>query len=469
MLKLKKFFICFVLAILLISSSVLATDNTVMPINEETPTTIEESTTTNTAKSLYEDIYIYDTDSYTLNDIVYGNIFASTTKFVTNPRNNGGVISGNLFVVSDEVIIGSDVSYSDNKDKYDNYIISSINSKSVINGNVYVFSESFTLEAGSVIYGDLYVASTNIDIHPDSVVNGNIFITGTNINLKGQIGGSAYITAEKFDMNYFGYISRDLYLNSTDATISGVIYRNAFITVSNKLETTPYFRVDQNLSVDFANDFVFSGEVKQNAKINAKNLSFNIAENGKCIINGNLDCATKNEITVPDEIVVGEVTHSEYVEMDNNKLSIQNGMLTFFGLLVYVFVIVLLSRLIAPNAIKNLSILDLKNIAISFVIGFVSLIAIVLLLILLLTSGVGLALALLFVIGYLFVLGLALPLLLHDIVKTTKWKMNLFVKILIVTAIFYIISLIPVIGSPFVFATLLIGTGRILLGLFKKK
>ena len=88
---------------------------------------------------------------------------------------------------------------------------------------------------------------------------------------------------------------------------------------------------------------------------------------------------------------------------------------------------------------------------------------------LLLVSNVGLVLALLLVVAYLFVVGLALPLLLYDIVKTNKWKMNLIVKTLIVTAIYYVISLIPVIGTPFVFITLLAGTGRLLSNIFKKK
>ena len=142
MLKFKKLFICIVLSFMLLSSTVLATDK-VMPISAETPISISEETQTNTPESVYEDLYIYNTDSYTLNDIVYGNIFASTTKFVTNPKNNGGTISGNLFIVSNEVVIGSDVSYSDNTDKNGNYLISSINSKSIVNGNVYAVSDSF--------------------------------------------------------------------------------------------------------------------------------------------------------------------------------------------------------------------------------------------------------------------------------------------------------------------------------------
>lgn len=467
MLKLRKIFLCFALTILLLTSSVFA--NEAMPISAQPPLEVsDEKTTVNAPETLSKDLYIYNTDSYTFSDIVEGNVFASTTKFVTNPRNKGGIISGDLFIVSNEVVIGSDVSYSNNKDRNGNYIVSSINSKSVINGNVYVCSDSFTLEAGSEINGDLYIASTNVNIEQDAVIDGNVFITGSNINLNGQIAGSAYITAANFDMNYFAYISRDLYLNSDNATLAGVIYRNAYITVQDKLETSSYFRVDQNLSVDYANNFVYAGQVKKNVVINAKSLSFNNAENEKCIINGDLKYATKNETSIPDGIVSGKVSTAEFEEMITG-FSVQEAMYNFFVLLVYVFVVALLSKLFAPKAIEKLSTLTIKNVIISFAIGFASLFAILLLFIFLIVLGAGIALALLAVVGYLFVLGLALPLLINTIADMIKLKLHLYVKLLIVTAVFYILSLLPVIGSPIVFVALLVGTGRILLGLFSRK
>jgi len=415
-----------------------------------------------------KDLYIYNIDSYVFSDILYGNIYASTTKFVTNPRNNGGIISGNLFVLSNEVAIGSDVSYSDNKDSENNYIISSINSKSIIEGNVYVCSDSFTLEAGSEIHGDLYVASTNINIEQDAVIKGNVYATGSQITINGQVSGSAYITAEQLNMNHFAYISQDLFLNSTNANLSGVVYRNAYITITNKLVTASYFRVNQNLSVDYADDFSYAGEVKGNAYINAKNLSFN-TDNTKCVINGNLKYATQDDVQIPDNVVAGEVSNTEFKKMNTNNFSVADAMFNFFIILVYILVVVLLGNKIAPKALDKLSTMDVKNALISFAVGFASILAIILLSLLLLVSGAGIALALLLVVAYLFILGLALPLLIYTIVNMINLKLNLYVKILIVTAIYYLVSLIPVIGSPFVFITLLIGIGRILLNIFNKK
>ena len=161
MFKFKKFFLCLVLAILLLSSAVFATDNTVLP----TAPVADEEKTTEKFQTINEDKYVYGSESFSLSDVVNGNVFASTTtKFVTNPRIGGGIISGNLFALSNDVVIESDVVYSNEKDKKGNYMISSTNSKSIIYGNVYVLANSFTLQAESEIHGDLYVLASNVNI-----------------------------------------------------------------------------------------------------------------------------------------------------------------------------------------------------------------------------------------------------------------------------------------------------------------
>lgn len=83
-------------------------------------------------------------------------------------------------------------------------------------------------------------------------------------------------------------------------------------------------------------------------------------------------------------------------------------------------------------------------------------------------SGLGIYIGLVFIVGYLFILGLALPLFIHDIAQSIKLKKNLYIKLLIVTLVYYLIGLIPGVGTPFVCITVLIGLGRFLLSKLKK-
>ena len=464
MLKFKRVFALIVLFFLLTCSSVLATDNT--SLDETLVTTTAKKPIT--AQTINEDCYIYERDSYTLDNIIYGNVFASTTKFNTNPRNGGGIINGDLFLISTEATINSDVIYSNNQDTNGNYIISAINSRSIINGNVYILADNFTLSAGSEIHGDLYVAAqSSVKVDQDAIIDGNIFITSSNVTINGKVTGSAYITTENFNMNYFTYITKDLYLNAGNAKLSGIIYRNAFIT-ANSLQTIKGFRVNGNLSVDFVNDFTFSGEVYGDAQINATTLNFKKDEETKCEIGGNLKYGTKNECKIPDGIVKGSVSTEKYIDKTSNKFKFSEFVLSWITLVVYVLVIVLLARAFAKGAIAKLPTFNTKNTLISFGIGFLSFIAIIILFVLLAVLVAGIYVAFALLIAYLFVLAIAVPLFIYQIANCLKVKWNISLKVFLVTTLFYLVKFVPVLGSLVVFIIFTAGVGQILLGLVKK-
>lgn len=467
MFKFKKFFLCLVLAMLLLSSAVFATDNTVLL----TAPVADEEKTTEKFQTINEDKYVYDSESFSLSDVVNGNVFASTTtKFVTNPRIGGGIISGNLFALSNDVVIESDVVYSNEKDKKGNYMISSTNSKSIIYGNVYVLANSFTLQAESEIHGDLYVFASTVNIEQNSVIEGNIFLSSSDVTINGQVKGSVYATAENFNMNYYSYIERDLYLNANKANLSGLVYRNAFITAGESLVTDTDFKVNQNLTVSSADSFTFSGKVNGNANINAKDLKFK-NDNGEeiCVIYGDLKYGTKSEVTIPDKVVTGKVEVTDFVEHNENKVTFSKLVIGLFTLLVYVFAVVFLAKRYAPNAIEKLPSITVSHTFINLGIGLASFFVIFILFVLLCMSGIGVSLAFAFVAVFLFVCAIALPIFLNNIVNTLKFKANPYVKLLAVTGILYLISIIPVFGSAVMFVVMLVSIGEVLFAVFNRK
>ena len=467
MFKFKKFFLCLVLAMLLLSSAVFATDNTVLL----TAPVADEEKTTEKFQTINEDKYVYDSESFSLSDVVNGNVFASTTtKFVTNPRIGGGIISGNLFALSNDVVIESDVVYSNEKDKKGNYMISSTNSKSIIYGNVYVLANSFTLQAESEIHGDLYVFASTVNIEQNSVIEGNIFLSSSDVTINGQVKGSVYATAENFNMNYYSYIERDLYLNANKANLSGLVYRNAFITAGESLVTDSDFKVNENLTVSSADSFTFSGKVNGNANINAKDLKFK-NDNGEeiCVIYGDLKYGTKSEVTIPDKVVTGKVEVTDFVEHNENKVTFSKLVIGLFTLLVYVFAVVFLAKRYAPNAIEKLPSITVSHTLINLGIGLASFFVIFILFVLLCMSGIGVSLAFAFVAVFLFVCAIALPIFLNNIVNTLKFKANPYVKLLAVTGILYLISIIPVFGSAVMFVVMLVSIGEVLFAVFNRK
>lgn len=476
--NIKKIITCLTVFLLLVSSVVFATDVDLVTTTEVEEPTILISTRTDdapivTANTIDEDLYVHNTNSYSLNDIVNGNVFASTTKFVVNPRNNGGVINGDLFVIAGEDIsIQSDVVYSNQKDSNGNYKVESINSKSLIYGNVYALTDSFTLETGAEIFGNLYVAANNVTLEQNSVVHGNMYVVCQKLNVSGQIQNSAYIGANNAEMSYFGYIGQDLFLNAENATLDGVTNRSAFISVGSSLTTQADFKVKENLTVNYADNFTMSGKVNGNAKFNVKNLNLRNDENNLCIIRGNLNYATKNDVKIPDGVVSGEVTKGNFKEINSNNTitnTVGTYMFSFAMLLVFVFAIVFISKKFAPNAVAKLPEINVSNTFKAFGIGLLSMFAVVIAFVLLAITGVGITLAFFMLIVYMVILGLAIPLILDKISELLKWNLNSYVKLLIVTAVYYLISLVPVVGGLVTFIIFTSGIGNILRAFFKKK
>lgn len=467
MFKFKRFFILLLLSFVLLSSAVLASDEEQM-VTVEAPTTtaaVEQKPTT-----IDEDVFVSSEESYSLSDIIMGNIFASANKFTTNPRNNGGIINGNLFLMSQNATIQSDVVYSNNKDKKGNAIIDSINSRSVINGNVYVLADSFTIEAGSEVHGDIYAIANSVNIGPNVVVDGSIFVITSDMTLNGQIKGSVYAQVRNFTMDYYCYIQKDLNLAAYDASLDGIVNRTASITATNNLITQNNFKVNANLLVDYAEDFKFSGKVAGNAKINAQNLIFTNTD-ANCSIDGDLDYAIPHDTAIPEGIVAGKVTTSKFVDISSNNTSkvIFASLFDLVALLVYVFAVVFFAKLFAQKALSKLPEFNTANVFKAFGIGLASFIAIFIIFVGLCLLSVGIHLAFFMVVAYLFLLGLALPLFLNKIADILNIRLNSYIKLLIVVVAFYVITLIPVLGAFVSFISMTVGIGQILLGFFNRK
>lgn len=469
MIKLKKFFICILVSMLIISGYVFAVEvndgiNLISESNDDATDSSEA------LEPINQDVFIYGQENCSIKTTINGNLFSSALQLLISP--DGGNISGDVFAISSELLIASDVTYSDNKDKNGNYIVDTIKSNSVVDGNVYALADSFTIEAGSKINGNLYLVASVVNIEQNASIDGNVFIVADSVNLNGTITGSAYISAKKFTMNYYTNISRDLHLSSSEAFLSGVIYRDAFISVDNTLTTNEDFITYEDLSVNFAKDFTFSGEVKGNAYINAENLSFKNttdSSNIKCIIKGDLTYASKEATNIPEGIVLGETKTQDYVNADPNKTDYGEIFFNFFSFLIYVFVIILLVTRVTPKCIEKLPKLTIGNAFAGFGIGLLSLLAVLLLFIFLCLSSIGVKLAFFVVVLYLLLIGLSIPLLILNIADVIKIKVNKFVRILLVSAIFYILYLLPVVGGFIGFIVLLTGIGRILFPIVNRK
>lgn len=471
-----KLLLIFILIFILFTSSVFATDAinaTVSDDNISSITSAENNSPSpiNSSNISNDDLVVSKTESYTLDNILYGNAFISTNNFTIDSRNHGGIVSGDIFASTVNTTIKSDLVYSNTKDKLGNYLVESTNSFSRINGNVYILAtDTFTLESKCEIHGDLYVFANVVNIDPDSVINGNLFVVGNSkLNLHGKVSGSVYAITDNFMMNYTGYIERDLSLTTKGATIAGTVNRNAKVNSdTGNIVTTDDFIVSKDLFVR-AEHLTFAGEVKGNANLAAKTLIFK-TDGKTCIIHGNLDYATKSDLTILDGIVTGEISTKSYIDRNSLSYTILSTLIAYLTLLIYIFAVALFFNHIAPDFIKKLSSFASMSIVTSLGIGFALILLLLPTFILLLLTKFTVPIILVIFASFLFVSSIANPLFILAIANVWKnEKFNLYIKMLIITTIIFIISCLPTIGLLFMLLFTLTAIGRIISKLFNPK
>lgn len=432
----------------------------------------EYSETTNNIQ--YSDLYIENESEYSLKDIISGNAFISVDTFNTDPSASGGIIEGNLYVAASNVNIKSDVIYSETeKDDLGNPQIT-INSYSTISGSAFIVANKVVIEPGSRIYGDLYICASEVELMRDAIIYGNVFVLADTLNISSEIGGDLYATVNTYNMEYYGFISRDLHLIADNSNINGYVYRNSFID-SNNIVTQDKFINQNDFTITDADNVTFSGEVMGNANINSKNLSFKNTDNGNdlmCQIDGNLSYSTKQEISVPEGVVLGDISYSNYTSSTSTLSIIWMYILNLLELLVFVYIIYLLVSKFATKYIDKLSNISGISLLKYFGIGLGFLVAIPLISALLFVIRIGTILGFILLLIYALVFVIAKPIFIVSISTFLKNKLNnkisIYLYILAISIILFLIELIPYVGFIISLLVYLIGIGIIVNGMIKK-
>lgn len=416
MLKNKLFFIA-IIFILLLSSFAYATDDVML---------ISSTENTNTTNNWINSDINLATSNYLLDTTLVGNAFIAGTDFTLNPKNGGGVITGNLFVMANNVKLESDVTYSSKPLEDGSYKIENINSASIVSGNAFVLANTFILEPGSEIDGDLYIIADTIELNKGSIVRGNVFANGTNVTIDASIGQSLYVSSENLNIHSDSFVYRDINVLANTANIDGKFNRNAYIDIKK-------LSIGSNFSV-----------------------------------NGNLEYSSNDKLELTEGIVKGEIKHLENSNesFKNNVLSIVWGLISS---VFYILVIALLFKFICnKKSIELKNDISLKNIFIAFGFGLASIFLVTLLSIVLLISSFTATLSIILVLLYVLILLVSTPILVYYIAQKANIKSNIYLSISAIATVLYLLSIIPFVGPIIEFIFTTAGTGMIIMKLFKK-
>ena len=317
--------------------------------------------------------------------------------------------------------------------------------------------------------GDVYITGNEVTI--DYIIDGNLFVIANTVNINSQIGGDAFIIANNIFVNETGYVFSNLFALSNNVNINGVVY-DLYAYSTNSVNVNGYIYRDIRIAT---NNFSLAGIIGRNAYLNINNMNISTAstdEEGNTItsqgtINGNLNYIAKQELSIPDGIVTGDINYTQA----KTTSSIQSYIISLGRFLVTTVIIWLLCLWLTPKFLDRTNYILSKKLPSTIGLGILTpivlvIVSVILLLLEIASTIAGLGLSILFTVctisSSIFVI--AINNLICQRLKIEKAIGKLGVLI-VTAAIIWLLALIPAIGGVISIIVTLLGLGILVNGI----
>ena len=312
------------------------------------------------------------------------------------------------------------------------------------------------------------------DVNITTPVKGDVFVvTSGNVTIDTDISGNAFICANTVTIGEYSLIEASLFNASNSLILSGDVGINVYNISRN-------FTLSGNVDCD-----VFSSSAKSNLdgciSGNANISSENITISDELSIEGDLNYSSKEQVAIPENTVEGKVNFSSInTDTKVNTITKMNDFLTsVLSLAVLAIVLFVIGKWLNCKFINTYPDF-VKNLPKSLLYGFLALIVIPIASLILLICGVTINLAFILTALYLVLLLVASSIAIVILSKLVAEKLNVkfekanntlltILSIIVLSIVYKLIQLIPVLGSITIFAFLIIGIGILINNIIPNK
>ena len=355
-----------------------------------------------------------------------------------NPISEGD-LDESMLINEEEASLSDDTeTASSTSDNYFSFTSEDVTIDNPIFGDAFIFT-SGNVTINNLIYGNLFVFANNVEISHNAEISSSLFCFSNNLTIDGYVNVNAYVVAtENFTLNESSNIYLDLFVTSNNININGIVNRNV------------YASCDELSISDTAH------------------------------IAGTLDYTANSEATIPDGIVDGKINFAmQSVSDEKEPTKALDVVLSIISYIIFALIMFAIYKFLKPKFITSPSILK-DHLALCILFGVLGILITPVVCILLLLIGEisslsivlsGAFLSLLFILLAVYILLLfiapsttiiSLSNLLADKFKE-KLKINSTLSIVlficILSIIYKLISLVPVLGSIVFIALMVIGLG----------
>lgn len=311
------------------------------------------------------------------------------------------------------------------------------------------------------IDGTSFIAGNSVDI--DTTVNGILFAAGNNVTTAGKsdyafiAGNIVKLQNESFKDGYAAgssvelknvTVERDLYLCGQQVIFDGVVGRNMFAAGST---------------------ITINGRINGNLTVYGDNIT--IGDNA--VITGTLKYDEESKVTISDNATIGSKTieKTKKIDVSVSKPTIVSKIKSNFFSLANILVIGLLMMLLFPKLFENIKEMDEKTILSNLGFGFLSLISIPIACIFAMITLVGMSAGIIILDLYIVFIYLSTVFTSYYLsnILLSKNINNKYLLFLIGVLAFFILKLIPFIGTIISICSLFIGLGIVVRLIFKRK
>ena len=324
-------------------------------------------------------------------------------------------------------------------------------------------------EAINIINTDLYISSQDVVI--EDSINGNVFAMGSSVTVKGEILGDLFVLTNTLTIEESAVIHNNIFALASTSTIKGEVY-DLYISSNNfELTDTGYIYRDLKVSGD---NVTLNGPIAKDAYITANSIT--MPENARNLIGGNLHYTSSEELTFPENAVLGEIKYTSSASAAPTTEQIISSYITnFITTIIYALVIILLIVFFGPKFTEKLNYALIKKSYISAGIGIASIILIPVLAIVLLITGFLAYISLATLVVYGLILSISLALFGIAIGKhfagklknPSKGKLILFS--ILATIVLWFAQIIPYIGGYISIFIYVVGLGMFIFAFFIRK
>lgn len=227
------------------------------------------------------------------------------------------------------------------------------------------------------VNSDMYFFNEEVVV--DMPVNGNVFIFGSNVTVSNTISGNVFVFGDNVTFDSNATIYGSVFAFGTSFTFNGHAYDiyAAGSTITFGPDTSLYRDIKT-----FSSNLTIDGQISRSVYSRAD--SIQIADTAS--IGKDFTYVSKNEVTVPEGLVTGEVTYTELQEQEDTK-TVGDYVYSIVSQAIFVFVIFLACLGIAPKFSHKAATVLTKKWGASIGLGLAGIVLIPVFGIFLLTTG----------------------------------------------------------------------------------